>query len=70
MNYDYKGHWQRKGGRKKPRLIPISRLDQPGDGQVIREQSFKIQESRLQADLARTVEVSIDARKTWQVATI
>ncbi len=71
VNYDYKGHWQREGWPEDASIKPMSRIDQPGDGQVIGERSFKI---RGIAFCGRSgvemVEVCTDNGKTWQTATL
>lgn len=71
VNYDYKGHWQREGWQEEAPIKPMSRIDQPGDGQVIAERSFNI---RGIAFCGRSgvekVEVSTNAGKTWETATL
>jgi len=71
VNYDYKGHWQREGWPEEAPIKPMSRIDQPGDGQVVAERTFTI---RGIAFCGRPgvgkVEISTDAGKNWQDATL
>ena len=71
VNYDYKGHWQREGWPEEAPIKPMSRIDQPGDGQIITEQSFKIRGIAFSGRSGvEKVEISTDEGKTWQVASI
>lgn len=71
VNYDYKGHWQREGWPEEAPIKPMSRIDQPGDGQVIAESSFKIRGIAFSGRPGvGNVEVSTNEGKTWQVASI
>lgn len=71
VNYDYKGHWQREGWPEEAPIKPMSRIDQPGDGQAIIGPSFNIRGIAFAGRSGvRTVEVGVDEGKTWAVASI
>jgi DMSO/TMAO reductase YedYZ molybdopterin-dependent catalytic subunit len=71
VNYDYKGYWQQQSWSDTALVKLSSRIDLPGDRELITTPRYTMKGIAFNGrQKIHKVEVSIDAGKTWQEATL
>jgi DMSO/TMAO reductase YedYZ molybdopterin-dependent catalytic subunit len=68
----YTGYWEGQGWSNDALVLPNSRIDSPGDGDVVKAEGLQIHGVAFADgnDGVATIEVSYDNGKTWQQTTL